>query len=101
MIYVYVLWLLVVMGLSFRQIHLLKQLFENKQFIGNEWFKFFWPFWSKQKLKKQYATNESEEVLIDKLVRLRTISSIIYLAVIIFLAIFVITLLIMIGNGTL
>lgn len=89
------------MGLSLKQMHLLRLLFEDKRFNGNVWFKFLWPFWSKQKLKKQYATNASEEVLIDRLVKLRTISSIIYLPVLIFLVLFVIAVLIMVGNGTL
>ena len=51
--------------------------FKNKDFKGYELYKFYWPFWTKKTLKIQYASNPTQEMLIDKILKLRTINSVI------------------------
>lgn len=83
-IYIYGLVLLVGLGLSLRQMALLRQLFKDRKPRGLETYKFLWPLWKKETLKKHYARNLDEEVLIDRLVKLRTINTIIFSPFILF-----------------
>jgi len=83
LVYSYGLLLVIGFWLSIKQMKLIRQL-GYKRPKGFEIYKFLWPFWTKQTLKNQHATNLSDEETIDRLVNLRTINTIIFSPFIVF-----------------
>jgi hypothetical protein len=83
LVYTYGLFLLVGFWLSIKQMKLIRQLGEKRP-KGFEIYKFLWPLWAKQTLKNQHASSLSDEETIDRLVKLRTINTIIFLPFIVF-----------------
>jgi hypothetical protein len=69
-------------AISIKQAQLLQDIVRDKRIKGKDLYKFYWPFWRKKTLKSQYAANQNEDIKIDRVLKLRTINSMIIFPII-------------------
>jgi hypothetical protein len=76
-VFIYSTALIASLVISIKQAQLLQHFTRNIRITGKDLCKFYWPFWKKETLKSQYAANQNEEAQVDRILKLRTINSII------------------------